>query len=440
MNRFSPSILLLSAAVLVAGCGDGTDAPTEPIAEQAAVEGRVELDGSASGTAPGARAQQASAQAVTVGQPSSDGSVSTLAAAEIRANGSFRVDSIPTGLGDLQVVARGSDGAALGRVMLHRETEAGATYVTAPIDGESTVQARIWSGLGASGDATATSTEEVTLLVRADAATVADLLVGDGVAAAAEAVATAAGTLTRVLAAYGLDVDGGARAELLTDPVVRFAESRDAGTSPGAAHAAFLDAAVEAYLAAGIDAEALAAAAAAASSTMDTSLQGRTSVRGRLVSPALLMNLGARARLAATVDTGSVVALADGVAAVLADAEAALREAATAAEIRTALDAGREAGTEALASGSVALLAADLSTDLQAEVEAGARAAAEAARLDLRLATVTSADGAAGAVEGYRSDVRAAVDSLIEASGRTDVDAEALTTVFLAAQAGAHIR
>lgn len=438
MNRFRRSTLLLSAALLAAGCGDDTDTPTKPIAEQAAVEGRVELDGPA--TAPAVLAQQASAQTVAVGQLSSDGSVSALAEAEIRANGRFRVDSVPAGLSDLQVVARGSDGAALGRVMLHRQTEAGTTYLVAPIDGESSVQASTWARLEASGNATATSTEEVTLLVHADASTSADLLAGDGVAVTGDGVAMAAGTLTRVLAAYELDVDGGARAELLTAPAVQFAQSRDAGTSLQAAHDTYLDAAVQAYLAAGVSAEALAAAAASAASTMDASLEGRTMARGRLVVPAVLMNLDARTQLAATVDTGSAAELAAGVTSVLAEAEADVRGAATADEIRTALDARAEAGTEALVSGVLGMLAADLSTVLQAEVEVGARAAAEAARLDLRLATATSADEAAVAVEGYRGDVRAAVDTMIETSGRTDVDAEALTTLFIAAHAGGYIR
>jgi hypothetical protein len=90
----------------------------------------------------------------------------------------------------------------------------------------------------------------------------------------------------------------------------------------------------------------------------------------------------------------------------------------------------------------VQLLAPDASLTVQAAVASAAQAALTTARLRTRLEVATDAAAAAAAVTDYRAGVLAAVqDMILAAEGAAgDADAEVLTSLFVAASGGAHVR
>jgi hypothetical protein len=125
---------------------------------------------------------------------------------------------------------------------------------------------------------------------------------------------------------------------------------------------------------------------------------------------------------------------------VIADARAGLSLGLGLIQLRALIDGWFTAVVDAGADACVTLLAAGASSTVQAEVRAAAAAAFDVARLSARLQSASTAQAAANAMASYRADVRAAVDAMVYASGNTTADAAALTSIFIAASGGAHIR
>jgi hypothetical protein len=190
----------------------------------------------------------------------------------------------------------------------------------------------------------------------------------------------------------------------------------------------------------GADLEATVSATAAAASTFDARLDGSSTIRGNLDVQPVRLNLLARERLSAELGSSGAGSLAIVIGNVLAGARASLALDLGLIDLRAVIDAVVLSMADATADACVDLLAAAASTSVRAEVRARAEQAFEAARLDVRLASAATAQAAASALADYRADVRSAVDAMIAASGSTSVDAEVLTSLFISAGGGAHVR
>lgn len=445
--RWKRSALALTTALgalTVLGCGEDT---TGIGAEgEARIQGRVEQTAPEAAAYPTSRSVVAgasgsvSATTVTVAEVRTNGSLNTVAEAFVQGDGSFIVEGVPTDREHLVVVARTASGNAVGRVMVHERTEAGATITTAPITYESTLGATTWAEMKASGKAGATSPAEVALLVHASPTASAAVLANQEVAATAEGLFVATEAMTRVYANAGAAFDASARANAIAQAAVDFSRARFKGTSADAAHEAYLQAAVDAWVQAGKSLDVVTMATAAAASTFDARLNGNTGARGELVAEAVRLNLKARQKLAASVQSGAHAIVALAIVNALASTETSLRGATSAAAIRAALDAQAEASANATVGTMLDLLVPGAPLTTRSEVESKAQAAVQAARLSTRLSAAANADAAAQAVANYRSAVRAAVQAMIEASGRTDLNVDAMTSLYIAAHGGAHVR
>lgn len=443
IRRLERAVIITSLGVFMA-CGDGTTGPD--LSVDASVQGRIEettpsdsTSSSSSSSAP-QRASGTGVQTVAVGQILADGSFVALASADVDASGSFVAEGVPAGRSDLAVVAY-ADGEAVGSVLIHEKSRAGVTIIAAPIDAETTFEARTYTRVRASSSGEAASASELSLFVQADgamagaaAASAAELDV------AAEAYAEASAAVTAAYAMSGEALDASARAEILAEAAVRFAVDRHSGMAAATANRIFAEAALGALVGAGADLEATVLATAAAASTFDARLEGGSSIRDDLAVQPLRLNLIARESLAATFGSSAAASVAVAIEDVLADARASLSLELGLIDLRALIDGLLTATVEAGADACVSLLAADASSAVKAEVRARAEEAFGVARLDVRLQSVTTADAAVSAMASYRADVRAAVGAMIQASGSTTADAELLTTLFIAASGGAHIR
>lgn len=443
MKTTKTTVGVLAALAVLAGCGEDSSGPD--VSMQATVEGRVEETSpppsAPAQTAPQRATAAASAQTVAVVQVESDGSFTELATADVDASGSFTVEGVPAGRSDLAVVAySGTD--AVGSVLIHEESRAGVTIVSAPIDAETTLEARAYSSFRASASGEASSSAEMSLFVHGDddVETEAAASSATDVDATASAYATASATLTAAYEARSIALDARERSELFADAAVQFAASRSSGTSLSAAHEMFTDAALDALVEADTDLEATVLATATAASTFDAGLDGYASLRGDLIAQPVLLNLKARERLAASHASSAEGSVAVAIENVLADAQSDLLLIAGLVDVRALIQTTASAVVDAGADACVSLLASGASTTVQDQVRAAAVTAIETARIETRLQTATTAEAAASVIADYRSDVRAAVDAMIEASGSTSVDADVLTQVFIAASAGAYVR
>ena len=432
---------ILTALAILTACGDDTTGPG--LGNDATVEGRVEETTPPPSSSPQSGPQRApgtSAQTVAVVQIHADGSFSELASADVGAGGSFTVEGVPPGRSHLAVVAY-ADGQAVGSVLIHEESRGGVTIITAPIDEETTLEARAYMRVRASSSSGGPTASELSLLVQADGATAAAAAASDvELGATAAAYATASTAATAAYQTRGQALDASARAELLADAAIEFAANRHSGMSATTANRVFAEAAVDALVDAGADLEATVLATAAAASTFDAQLETTSSVRGDLMIQPIRLNLVARERLAARHASSAEGTVAVVVADVMADARASLSLGLGLIDLRALLDGALSAVVDAGADACVSLLASGASSTVQAEVRARAEAAFEAARLDVRLSSATTAEAAASAMADYRAEVRAAVEAMIQASGSATADAEVLTQLFIAAGGGAQVR
>jgi hypothetical protein len=434
MTSFARSSITLVAALAVAACGD--DASTNPNGDDdAIIDGRVEQTAptaTPSGVSGPARTA-AQAQTVAVVSFQGNGSLTTLATADVEADGSFRIEGVPADREDLAVVAY-VDGQNAGGVLVHQRTRAGTVTTVAPIDYQTTVAARVYGELKAMGEASASSDSEAAVFVRVNGPHAEAILSsGAELMAVANGFATASTTLDEVYAEVGTTIDSAVRTQLMTDAAVAFASSLNSGTSAEVAHEAFAQAALDAFLTAGATTEANVLATAGAATTFGARLASSSSVRGAVIAQAVRLNLKARERLAADFDGTGQAALSASIRAVLASTRTSLAEVTTAAQIRAALDAEGTALLDVMGAGVVELLVPDAAALIKAEVRVLAELALGTAFLNVRLESATTAEAAAQAIASYRADVRSAVETLVTASGETEADAEALTSLFIAA-------
>jgi hypothetical protein len=332
-------------------------------------------------------------------------------------------------------------GQAVGSVLIHERSRGGVTITTAPIDLETTLEARAYSSMRASMTGEAATAAEVSLFIQANdgAAAVATASQAE-LDAIASAYVTASAAMTAAYQTSGDAFDASVRAELLAEAAAGFASHRNSGMSAWSANRMFAEAALDAFASAGADLEATVLATAAAASTFDARLDGSSSIRGNLGVQPTRFNLLARERLSAQFGSSGQGSVAVAIGDVLADARAGLSLDLGLIDLRAVVDGMVTAMADATADACVNLLAASASTAVQAEVRSRAQQAFDSARLEVRLQTATTAQAAASAMASYRAQVRAAVQAMITASGSSTADVEAMTSLFIAAGGGAYLR
>ena len=438
----STVFVAMTAMLTMAACDDTPTTPDFDSENAAVVEGRVDETTPSQGAATGPqRAPGTAAQTVSVVQISASGEYSELASAEVQADGTYRVESVPHGRTNTAVVAY-VDGRAAGEVMIHGEIEARSTVRPAPITYETTMETRAFARIMASGRADQTSTTELALLLRASGSELEALLASDAeLDAVAEGSAEASATMNEVFADAGVSLDATTRSNVMLDAAVDFAADLLGGISLDAAHAEYSDAAIDAWTEAGARLETIVMATAGAATTLDAVVEGRTSVRGRIVTEPVLFNLRARERAAAQYQTSAEATLAATIESSIADARAGVETTSgTAAAVKSELETRLESTIDATTDAAVDLLAAGASAVVRANVRAAAETALAEATLSTRLDTAASASAAAEAMATYRTEVRNAVQAMVEASGDTSVDVDVITELFIAACGGAYIR
>lgn len=440
MNIHKSTMFVALAAMLsLAACDDAPTTPDFDSNQDAAVEGRVDE------TTPSqsSGAQQASgtqAQTVSVVQIGASGEYSVLASADVEADGSYRVEGVPAGRANTAVVAY-VDGRAAGEVLIHGEIRGGMVIRPSPINYETTMETRAYAKVVAANRTNHTSSSELALLLHASGSELESTLASEAeIEAIADGSAEAGATMNEVFADAGVSLDASARSDLLMSAALDFTSDLLAGLSLEVAHDEYAEAAIDAYVDAGAKLETLVMATAGAASTLDASLEGRTSVRGRIIAEPVLFNLSARARAAAKHRTAAEGSLAVAVESTLDDARAGVELATTAAEVRGELEARLDATIDAAADAAVDLLAADASTTVRSDVRAAAEAALAQATLRTRLEGSANASAAASAMADYRASVRSAVRTMVDAAGDASADVDVITELFIAACGGAYIR
>jgi hypothetical protein len=432
-------ILGLVVAAAVAACDDGVGLTHGTATVRGSVETTTEpapASGAATTSSP-SQAPGPEAQTVAVVQVTASGRLTELATASVEADGSFEINGIPAGRSDLAVVAY-AGGQAVGSVLIHETSRAGAVIVAAPIDYETSVEAGAYAQVKESGETGSSS--ELALLVQLRGTSAAAVAASTAeIDAVAAGYVTASRAMTSTYATVGASLSAAARAEALGQAAVQFAIDRHAGMSASAAHAAFTEAALAAYTSAGASLQQSVIASAAAATTFDAALYGRSAARTDLVAQAVRLNLEARERLATELATSGEAALGNAIRVVLAQARLSLALDGL-LDLRAIVETTADAAAEAAVDAAVAIVAPGASAAVQAEVRARAEAAVAAARLEARLESASTAQAAASAVAGYRATVRAAVDSMVAAAGSTSVRADVIADLFIAAGGSAYIR
>lgn len=439
--RKSTMFVALTAMLSIAACDDAPTTPEFDSDDHATVEGRVdETTPSQSSESDPQQTSGSQAQTVSVVQIGASGEYSALASADVEADGSFRIEEVPSGRTNTAVVAF-VDGRAAGEVLIHGEIRGGTLIRPAPINYETTMETRAYARVVAAGRADLTSSSEVALLLHANGSELESTLASETeIEAIADGSAEAGGTMTEVFADAGISLDASARSDLLLDAALEFTSDLLAGLTLEVAHDEYAEAAIDAYVDAGARLETLVMATAGAATNLDASVDGRTSIRGRIIAQSVLFNLRSRVRAAAKHRASAEGSLAVAIEGALADAHAGVELATTATEVKSELDARLTATIDAAADAAVELLAADASTTVRADVRTAAEAALSEATLRTRLQSSTSASAAASAMADYRADVRVGVQAMVDAAGDATADVDVITELFIAACGGAYIR
>lgn len=436
------SRLLVGATALLSfiACDDSPTDPGLDGPNDAVIEGRVDetTAGSSASGAP-ARAPGSTAETVSVVHIGASGEYTELASADVQVDGRYRVEGVPSGTASTAVVAW-VDGRSAGEVLVHGEIRSGETVRVAPITYETTMETRAYAHLVGTGGARHTSTSEVALFLHAEGPEVETALHSEAeLGVISQGSAEAGATMGAVFADAGVALDASTRSTLLLDSAVDLAADLLAGLSLGAAQEDYADAAIDAYVGAGADFESVIMATAAAATTFDAALEGRTGLRGPLLVQPLRMNLRARERAAASHGASAEAELAAAVEVSLAEAWTAIQATTTASEVKAALEARLQATLDATADATVELLAREASLTTRAEVRAAAEAALVEATLETRLRGQATASAAATAVTDYRSRVRSAVQAMVDLVQDASVDVDVITELFIAAGGGASV-
>lgn len=431
-SRLGGILVMGLALLMLAACDDSSS--TGPGDEISTIEGSVESSSRTSG------AQEASA--VAAAAVNADGSLDVLAEAEIQADGSFTIEGVPAGRSGLVVTAEASDGEEVGRVLVHGETEGGATITTEPINGETTVEGLVHSRLSAAGvDAEVRNTARLALLIRIDESTVSE------VAASAQAIqevaaGVQAGAEAQADGYADMGADASAQNEALASVALQHAQDRQSGVDAEAAHEAFARASVDAFAQGDADDEDVSLATAAAATGLDQAMALASEEAGahlELAKNAVELNLTAREELAADLESSDEQSAA---ASALADARVGVEASASPGEIAQALLETEESAEEELTTLIMARIPDGVSAEVRSEIETRLQTALAEADLSASVEASGAVDprAVAQAVLDYRQQLRSAVEALVAVvPDEVGLDADATTSLFIAARGGPSI-
>jgi len=445
LARTAMPLMIAAALTLTTGCDSVTSRVSGPDSGQAVVAGQITSTPGPAGAPLATTAEDdGGATTVVIGDVSLSGSFQPLAEASVDAGGNFRIERVPAGRTNLIVSARSASGLELGSVVLLEETRSDAEHHTQPIDARSTLHARVWSEIKSSGSSSAPwiGPAELALFLHTDA----DVAAGSAASSAsiraiADAALAAEAALSASLGAQGIDATAEARNALITEAAIARDQSRAEGENVETTHRAFVQAALAAWGAGGIQAEAAATATATAATGLDRAMaQASADARLDLAREAVLLNLAARSRVAAQ-QQGNPLGLRVAVQSTLENAKTGIEAATTMAQLRGAL-ADSRVGIEGSVVAAVSGNLPDLPIDLAAAIEGELRAALGETRLWTRLDGTASPSGMAEASAEFRSKALEHALQVIEtlpASARAGVSAEAIAAILVAFGAGAQV-
>lgn len=428
------SVPLLTAAVALGGCETtptGLENSEQASADQGVVTGRIDDGGSSStssrSTLLASSFRQAEGIVVAAARVKADGALEALASASAAADGSYRIEKVPAGIDRLVVVAT-SGSAEVGRVIVHQAVSKNGSVTAAPINGETTVEARVFGELVRSGVAQGViNTVELAQSIEASGKTTADALVQSAtdLRVLAEAFKARQDAYTQVLAARGVRLDAKARFEAALPAAVAYAQERHAGAEEKAAEAKASAAVADAYKGKGVDARTQAEASGAAETAL-LRAAGLANANARLdiAKAAHTVNLLARER-----QTGEILATLGVPATQREEAKAAFAAARAAIQGATTEEAMVQASAQAAAHvQSVFQAHAIQNSSVPQAVQDRAKSALQnlpsSVELSAKLANARSGGEVASAylafVDELRSAVQNAVSHVVAAGGAMD--------------------
>lgn len=442
--------VIVAGAVLAAltACGDddnGTSTGPDDDGQQqtATIVGSIEstvdasssLNGFSLRTAASRTSGSAQASTVSAVAVSGDGSLQVLAEAEVQADGRFSIEDVPAGRSGLLVSARASSGEEVGRVLVHGETEGGATIVTEPVNGETTVEGLVLETLAEAGvDERIRNTAQLALLVRLDQSTAQEVAASaQSIQEVADAYRAGAEAQSQVFA--GVGADQSAQADALIEAALQHAENRDGGSDPETAQEDFVQAALDAFAQGGADSDEIARATAAAATGLDQAGSvASEDARLDLARNAVELNLDARQELVAGLSSSEEASAA---ATALTDAEARVGASISVAEIAQALSETEASAREELTSMILSALPPEVPDDVRIIIEGRLDTAFAEADLSASLEGSVDVASIVQTAVDYRDRVRSAVEAFVaELPSGVSVSASVTTDLLVATQGG----
>lgn len=440
MSRIS-LLVMIGLALATLGCESSVAGPGAGN-ETATIVGSVEsghqvagFHAGSSGTALSndAAAEASSVAAVAVG---GGGSLEVLAEAEVQSDGRFSIEDVPAGQAGLFISARASGGEEVGRVLVQEETQAGATVVTEPINGETTVEGLVYEVLtGAGAPEEVRNTALLALFLRLEESSAAEVAASaQTIQEVADGYRAGAAAMIQAVAQLDGDIDAAVWGQALAEAAQEHARDRDEGAASAAAQAEFREAALEAFAQAGAAPADVSLATAAAATGLDRA-GGVSNEHARvdIARNAVELNLEARSDVVASVPASQ---RPDGAASAFASAQAQASTAASVDELTEALQTLAADLEEEIVAAVMAAIS-NAPEHVQVIVEERLETALAQADLNARLEGAADAGALVQAVMEYREQVRDAVESFLDALPQSvPMGAEATADLLIAVRGG----
>jgi hypothetical protein len=443
-----PLVPFLTVPIALAACettptrlenSEFPGSPSQPAyAEQGVIVGRI--DGASSSSASRSALLSFSVQpgagiTVAAARVKSDGTLEMLASASAAADGSYRIEKVPAGIDRLVVVAT-SGSAEAGRVIVHQAVARDGSVTAAPINDETTVEARVFVELVKSGmPKEVVNTVELAQSIEANGKTTADALVQSAteLRALAEGFRARQDAYTQVLAARGVSLDAEARFEAALPAAVAYAQERHVGAQEKAAEAKASAAIADSYKGKAVDARTQAEASGAAETALLRAAEvANATARLDIARAAHTVNLLARER-----QTDEALATLGVPASQREDATAAYAAARAAVESAATEEAMIQASAQAAARVQAAFEAHTLQNNripqvAQDRMKAALQKLPSDAELSARLVNARSGSEVANAYLAFVNDLRSAVQNAVSqvVAAGDSMDGKAVADLF----------
>lgn len=431
-GRFWP--LGLAAGLTLACDGGDVTGPGEeggPVTGQSSIVGRIEGGSASSGVVA-----LHSGITVAAARVRSDGGLQGLATASAAVDGSYRIDGVPAGIDRLVVVATSETGEELGRVVVHQALSVGGVAIAAPMNGETTVEAHVFSELVRMGMPTqAVNTVELAQAIEFSGEATADAVVASTPALRelAEGFTAYQDIYTQVLAQLGIPFDPGARFQAGLPSAVAYAQDRHNGADEDAASERAARSLADAYRSAGADYEEQVQASSAGETGLIRAAEvADPNARLDIARAALEVNLLVRERLImeALNSLGVPAVEIEAVRQGLAQAQSAIEGAQSFEGLEQALAQASAQGQSALE--TYLVQSGRIPSVAQERMQQAFQSLPSQLDLESGLATAATASAVAETYVSFFADLRnavfSAVTELVQLGG--NVNGEAVADVF----------